>query len=111
MPSDHHASDLVTKPLEELLTLAHEDGHYLSSKKGNRTPEYLEAVNALRSENGGVLRSEQRSRIVAEEERAWSNAKAVLKRLGFAQWRRYNARRKQSIAMYTLKLGARATSR
>lgn len=93
--------------VEELFTLAHEYGHFLSHCDGNRTAEYVAAVDALRA--GDKLAAEQAALTYDEERRAWDHARAELKRLRLdARYWGFDKHADDALAIYraVLKLDA-----
>lgn len=90
--------------LAELLTLAHEYGHFRSWKAGGRTAAYEAAVIALEkqvdSASEPMLSEEQRELIRTEEETAWQIGRQILDSLGFDRWDAYDARRARSLEVY-----------
>ncbi len=90
--------------LAELCTLAHEYGHAVSWRAGNRTAEYVAATDRmfklLDAAAGGRLTDEECSLIEAEERRAWANGRAMLGELGFADWAVFDERERAGLAEY-----------
>ena len=88
--------------LDELLTLAHEFGHYRSFAAGQRTKKY-EAV--LDPRDAWPTRStEERQLILDEEARAWIYARSELDALGFMDWAAFDKREVESLHQYRLRL-------
>lgn len=90
--------------LEELITTAHEAGHCHSWRLGNRTPEYVEAADAMQVllTPGHSITDRQRMVYMADEHRAWKYGRVVLKKLGFREWKAFNASRRNGLHQYDL---------
>lgn len=88
--------------LDELLTLAHEFGHYRSFAAGQRTKEY---ETVLDDRATWLTRSiEERQLILEEEARAWTYARSELDVLGFVNWAAFEQREAESLRHYRLRL-------
>ena len=71
--------------LGELLTLAHELGHFRSFDGGLRTPEYDDAIK-VPWRDWPTLSKRARTSILDEERRAWRFAREILGEVGFSDW-------------------------
>lgn len=102
------ANDLWNKPgdvLQELITLAHELGHFRSFQRGERADEY-EAAIADRSIVGyGDLPEPAKLAILDEEQRAWRYARAELRSTAFDCWDEFEQRECDGLADYRQVLG------
>lgn len=94
--------------LDELCTLAHEFGHYVSHIGGLRTPELASSCDLLfqrRRREPGVAQTKplspaQHDLVRQEEARAWTYGRDVLKELGFEQWPAFDARERKALDVY-----------
>jgi len=89
--------------LHEVLTLAHELGHYRSFDKGLRTPEYAAAIKVPWQEWPDLSRRDRCS-ILEEERRAWQFAREILGEVGFSDWDAFWRRHQESLADYRARL-------
>jgi hypothetical protein len=92
--------------LFELLTLAHEFGHYRSFERGQRTPAYDRALAIFQKRIEGELDRTGRLLILEEERRAWRYGRAELEELGFCALEALDRRAEESLALYGKKMGA-----
>jgi len=106
-PSDQKHPDDAAKPidvLDELFTLAHEYGHYISFKAGNRTTEYVEAVthigNCVDSGNTPTISAHAIALVREEETRAWQFGRDTLQTLGCDVLAPFDERAKRSLERY-----------
>lgn len=88
--------------LDELLTLAHEFGHFCSFDKGLRTPEYDEALRDWRE--GRDLTRAARTSVLDEERRAWRFAREILGEVGFSDWDAFWRSHQDALADYRRRL-------
>lgn len=98
---DH--SQIAGDALEELLTLAHELGHWRSFCDGNHTPTYQAAVFAPYYQ-WPTLGLDAKRAIFAEESRAWDNARTILAEVGFQNAAAFEGRRAWSLDDYRERL-------
>jgi hypothetical protein len=106
LPDQHSVVELVEAAQgssEELYTLAHEYGHYLSYKRGKRSPCYESSL--LKFNGGQTLTRKERAAILEEESRAWSYGVSTLKCLGFRKSKLGRRMKKRALAIYRIKLG------
>lgn len=89
--------------LQELLTLAHELGHFRSFDRGLRTPEYNQAIKVPRSEWPTLNRSARIS-ILDEERRAWQFAREILGGIGFSDWDAFWRGHQEALTEYRKRL-------
>jgi hypothetical protein len=83
------------KDLEaELITMAHEFGHHHSVYD-----EYEAVLKDFKADPSSVL-SQDLQNLYDEELFAWERGKAVLRDLGFRNWRRFRAQRIESLKTY-----------
>jgi hypothetical protein len=79
--------------LNELIGVAHEFGHSRSADK-SIDPLYDKA------RKDGCLTSDEKSRILNEENFAWSEARKVLIDIGFTQWQAFTGQEIAALATY-----------
>lgn len=91
----------------ELLTLAHEFGHWLSWTNGNWPETLSETSDAFRQTSNGTTQigRDEAEEIYQEEVRAWENAVVLLKEHGFSEWNSLRSCTVSSLAEYELRLG------
>ncbi len=92
--------------LEELITLAHEFGHFLSWKQGNRTRPYVDATTHIERYFDGEdlprLAEEQIQLVRDEERRAWTFGEEELRELGFADWDAFCSHKRDALDQYEI---------
>jgi hypothetical protein len=97
-------SDGVAVDIEaEFCVLAHEYGHMVSWRAGNRTAEYVTAAEAVNARERGkplALDGKARALVFDEEERAWKNGRKVLRSYDWTPWERFNAEEKKALDVY-----------
>jgi hypothetical protein len=94
------------RPLDSLLTLAHEFGHYWSYTKGERTSGYEEALRLFNYGNPmSPMSDEHKAFILSEEDRAWCYGAGVLFEIGFADVDCIEHAKKIDLEKYKKKLG------
>ena len=89
--------------LHELLTLAHELGHYRSFEKGFRGADYEEAIQSP-WRAWPTLSVGARHAILQEERRAWQFAREILAQVGFSDWEAFWVKHQNAIGAYRCKL-------
>lgn len=89
--------------LHELITLAHEYGHHLRMKNGEREPGYKEMID-LRVCDWLARPKVEREKVYREEAAAWVYAESTLRELSFEDWSAFEADRDLSLADYRQKL-------
>lgn len=107
VPDPPGRPDLATQPLEDACTLAHQYGHFLSERAGNRTATYLAALDAFH-EARRELSQEEQAEILAEEVRAWELGRQALAALGCNDWDGFEEWRWRGLSAYSRRL-ARST--
>jgi len=95
--------DVAGDALHELLTLAHELGHYRSYEKGFRGADYDEAIRTP-WRAWPTLSVGGRHAILQEERRAWQFAREILAQVGFSDWEAFWLKHQNAIADYRNKL-------
>ncbi len=95
--------------LEELITLAHEYGHWCSWREGNRTPGFRGAVDRFNYDDPGPLTEADRDLIRAEEDHADRLGAAVLRELGFDAWDAWDRRVARARDLYAERFDDRAS--
>lgn len=86
----------------ELLTMAHEFGHYWSWRQGQR-PADLGEVSELFFDalhNGAKLSRANADKIYEEEQRAWQYARDLLAKSGYQHWSTFDERVRVSLKAY-----------
>lgn len=89
--------------LQELITLAHECGHYVSFTQGNCTQEYRAAARAQKTLLKGpenIVSKEQETIYMADEHRAWAFGRKELEALGFQEWEAFDAAHARALREY-----------
>ncbi len=89
--------------LDELLTLAHEYGHYCSWRAKERSAEYETAIECDPC-NWSQLSEASKQLIHGEEKRAWAYANETLRTLEFSDWPSFEKRESESMKIYCDKL-------
>ena len=92
-----------TNPIFELITLAHEYGHFISARRGDRSAEF-NLVNSTQVGQWQLLNAHQKEVIWIEELIAWKNARYVLRGLGFDGWPTFNKAKIEAMAAYENRL-------
>jgi hypothetical protein len=104
-PVPQSQPDLVGNVLGDCCLLAHEYGHRLSDKAGNRNAAYLAALEQFDQGRGAPqMTPEEKAIIYGEEERAWALGRAVLVDLGFEDLGAFDTRRDEGLAEYRKRL-------
>lgn len=96
LPRDLQAPDLITRPVEDLCTLAHERGHFIFDPTRKRSQSAYEAFH-----HGGRVTLGQKAVILAAERQAWQHAHALLMRLGWKDWASFEAIQWRSLRTYS----------
>ncbi|HEU4411656.1 MAG TPA: hypothetical protein VFS43_40810 [Polyangiaceae bacterium] len=114
-PRRERADKVKPDLLDELITLAHEYGHFVSWGEGHRTPELVEAGNRLFRRRAGDLQepcldASQRDLVLQEEERAWSHGRRALQKTGFEWWPAFDQREQEDLGHYKEMLRCDANS-
>lgn len=94
----------------DVVTLAHEFGHFRSDEAGHFSQDYLGArdlANAFERGLGKRPSAHQARLVYAEELRAWRFAHESLARLGFEDWLGFTNRRAANLRSYVDGLGIR----
>jgi hypothetical protein len=100
----HYFDDMV----EEVITLAHELGHFRSFRAGVRTAEYEAALDRFDDRTHPRLTEEECRLIVKEERHAWRFAREELEAIGgFGAWAAFDAREAAGDRAYDESLAAR----
>lgn len=86
-------------PLRELLTLAHEAGHYVSHINGEAPRDYEGLLKRCKDDLPSVTEDERHS-IYDEEVRAWDYAVPWLKAVGFGDDQSLKAERERCLRTY-----------
>lgn len=94
--------EILTDPVENAITLAHEFGHHKSKESGERTQAYEAAL--YKFSHGQGLLGNEKELILGEESRAWNYAREVLSSLTFGHMGRYDTRRSQALREYRRRL-------
>lgn len=87
----------------DLMTLAHEFGHFVAWKRRERTPFYEGSLQAFHQ--GARLNVAQADAILREERRAWRHGYAALLAVGFKERRCYGHRTRRALQEYRRRLG------
>jgi hypothetical protein len=95
--------DVPGDVLQELLTLAHEFGHFRSFGKDLRTAAYEAAIEVPHAE-WPTLDTRSRNAILQEEMRAWQLGREALEGIGFTDWGAFDTRQRESLAGYRSRL-------
>lgn len=102
--------DAVDQPgdaVAELLTLAHEAGHFDSWHQRTRPSNFEHLSDRLRNKvSGRPLSTVEQKTIWNEEIRAWEHARDRLEELGFTAWEVFGAGKGRSLASYRQRLPA-----
>jgi hypothetical protein len=96
LPQNLEQPDLITRPVEDACTLAHERGHFISDPTGHRSQL---AYTTWR--HGAQLTPEHQVLILEEERRAWQHARAILTELGWLDWAAFEAIRWRLLRGYS----------
>jgi hypothetical protein len=87
------------RPLEDVCTLAHEHGHYLSDEARQRNAAYVAAVKVPLDHWPGLPEA-TKLLIFEEEQRAWNYGRLTLTDLGFEDWGAFDERERADLATY-----------
>jgi len=94
-------------PIDELVILAHEAGHFDSYRAAHHTDDYARAVDAFKGHlatfgqaNRSALDPELVAIVFAEERRAWKFARARLEALGFTHWPSFEEHEARGLGFY-----------
>lgn len=109
VPDPPASPDLSTQPLEDACTLAHEYGHFLSDRAGNRTAAYVAALDAFHGA-GRALSQQEQAEILAEEVRAWEYGREALAALGCTDWDGFEECRWRWLSSYSKRFDRPAPS-
>jgi len=96
LPRDLHQPDVVTRPIEDVCTLAHERGHFIFDHTQRRSQSAYESFR-----HGGPLTLAQKTVILEAERQAWQHAHADLMRLGWTDWASFDAIQWRSLRTYS----------
>jgi hypothetical protein len=94
-PPQQEEPDLATQPLLDACLLAHEYGHFLSDREGERTKTFYEAIST-----GRALPPEAQEAVLVEEARAWELGRQALTYLGCTEWSDFDGYRDHFIETY-----------
>lgn len=95
VPAATTEPDLRMQPAVDACILAHEYGHFCSDKNGSRTQS---TYDELRHRPAVDVRAQQI--ILAEEQAAWTHARAVLAVVGCTDWVVFEEVRARSLGSY-----------
>jgi hypothetical protein len=109
VPQPENEPDLVTQPLEDLITVAHEYGHHSSYVAGEQSEELWIASHVLCESRDRCLTEREGNLVLGEESRAWSNGRRVLAEIGFDDWERYDSRASAGLEVYKTEIARLAT--
>lgn len=101
-------ADQPGSPLHELITLAHECGHYTSLRDGHRTESYEQALAKLVTHEASFDERDCEA-IRAEERRAWASGRDWLDSVGFTAWDEYDRATRDGLRVLDEKLERRRT--
>ncbi len=96
LPRDLQRPDLVTRPIEDVCTLAHERGHFIFDRTQRHSQSAYESFR-----HGGPLTLAQKTIILGAERQAWQHGHAVLMRLGWTDWASFDAIQWRSLRTYS----------
>ena len=100
-PSPHDKPELGEDALSDMITLAHEYGHFLSrSDLSDAKRKAYDEANVAYEKDPAELTPDQRARIMEEERRAWDFGGSELQKLDFQCWADLATHRVESLREY-----------
>ena len=96
LPRELQQPDLVTRPIEDACTLAHERGHFMFDHTQRRSQSAYESFR-----HGGPLPLAQKTVILEAERKAWRHAHDLLMGLGWTDWASFDAIQWRSLRTYS----------